>query len=407
MVHSRVLCVHVHVHVNLLLKFGKDLLKMAALLYGWQRKFALVLLALFMVSWILFTVGLIWRLVKTEDVLPSHPSNFPYYITLCGGPVVYLLGLLHTILPGILSALVWFLVTFFSVIYSTSAGWTLYSSGVNATTMELQNTDTTSCQTLMMLVGTAFSLLFLCSVLVLSIFYKTRSSEQLLDYNEFQGEQRRCKNFPFTPGNARILSVPFIALSCFGWCVFVFGFHNWKPDAQNSYSVDLHSSGLPMIVVAHVITPFLLLASLLHAGCLKGAGNVMGVFESLLSMPFMISMGFVVIDLCEYFILLSSDFKEPNIYFYYMVAGGGTSVLFWACVLALWPFYGKYRLPRPIERPGRNAINNADNDARQHPLADQPVQPNYGAMQRPQPQPQPQDEERDDQQPLLGENEEQ
>lgn len=59
-------------------------------LYGWQRKFALVPLDLFMVGWLVFAVGHIWRLivdtnVDTNDRDPSDSFNYPYYVTLAGG----------------------------------------------------------------------------------------------------------------------------------------------------------------------------------------------------------------------------------------------------------------------------------------------------------------------------------
>ena len=373
---------------------------MPALLYGWQRKFALVPLTFFMIGWILYAIGFVLKLNSSS----SQQNSFSLYIILTGSPVVYVLGMLHAILPGSFSAYVWILLSVASVVCSTSAGWMVYITvpwpnstcrALNDVTEVREDLTKQADYVYLMFTGTLVGVVSWGVVLLLSVFYQTRRTEGRCNYNEFPIEQRR--SCPFTLGRARLLSVPLIILSFLGWCIFLVGFFLTyrtsdsdvlKLDNVYRYLYDLHTCGVSSVVVLFPIVPLLCVASLLHAGYLGATGNMAAVFEAMLGTSFVVFMGFSVVQLGDY---LNSNRDVTHAigdaYFYLMIVGGGVSLLSWAFVVALWPFYGKYRYP--ID--GRHNINvqhlpmNGERDGRhninvQHlPMNGERAQPNHYA----------------------------
>ena len=316
-------------------------------LYGWQRKFALVPLGLFMVGWLVFAVGHIWRLivdtnVDTNDRDPSDSFNYPYYVTLAGGPIIYLLGALHAILPGVASAIVWIVVASTSTVYFASASWVMYDSGLNSTSVRnnQENSSHLYNQITLMFEGTLFSIVCWNLVLILTIFYKNAAP------------QRRTIRRGLFPGMARCLTVPLLALSAAGWCLFVVGYHLSDYSQDSSTVFDERSK--PVVIAVFITGPFLFLASLLHAGFAGDSTFVMGVFLTTAHKFYVMTVGFVVIHLSHYIMKQSRsmELKTDN-YLYYMLGGALASLFFWTVVHALWPFYQVRSNPEGDHNDGR------------------------------------------------------
>ena len=357
-----------------------------------------------MIGWIVYAVGFIW-------LLPEHNQssiNFPYYIILAGGPTVFLLGVLHAILPGVCSAFLWIVLALISVLHSLSVGWAIYASGLWLTSKNPSPSSIGNLkdQTEFIFTGSLLSVISWALVLILAVYYQTGPSVNgNRNYNEFQRQRQRIQ-LPFSPGKARKFAIPLTSLSCVGWILFLLGYWIWRPESdieKPEYYVDLHSSsGQPVIVVLLVITPLLYLASFIHAASLGGAGKVARVFESIFSVLFMVSMGTAVIQQVRYFIyvrdkdateLLNRDF------FLIMLIGGVLSLLFWALVLALWPFYGEYTMPPGAGNGRRNVIIND-----RAPAPAREGHTNYGAVPVPVPRQRAQRRLPRGEQPLIGEN---
>ena len=314
-------------------------------LYGWQRRLALVPLGLFMVGWLTFAVGFIWRLIvdtnvdRINDRDPSDSFNYPYYVTLVGGPVIYLLGALHAILSGVASALVWIVVAFTSTVYFASASWVMYDSGLNSTNNHgignsQENSSSLYNQISLMFEGTLFSIVCWNLVLILTIFYKNAAS---------QGSRRNRMGRSLFPGIARRLSIPLLALSVAGWCLFVVGYHLIDYSQDSSTVFDERSK--PVVIAVFITGPFLFLASLLHAGFAGDSSFVMGVFLTTAHKFYVMTTGFVIVHLSHYIMKIGSVEVKPDSHLYYMLGGALASLFFWTAVHALWPFYQVRSIP--------------------------------------------------------------
>ena len=321
-------------------------------LYGWQRRLSLVPLGLFVVGWLVFTVGMIWSLISSERATdgnqpasqdPADPTYFPFYVALIGGPVIYVLGVLHAMLSGVAGALLGIFVAFLNVVYFSSVSWIAYDRGRNVSLMNSTprvSSDANS-QAWLMFDGTLFTLICWCVVLILAVFYKDpdglnpRHSQDSLTACT-RAAQTGSKLRPF-PGAARFFSVPFLILSVIGWCVFVAGYHQWNTDHDTNTPLvvvfDDHTN--PIVVAVLIIGPLLYLASLLHAGC-SGRASTMGVLTAILHALYVASSGTIIMHLTRLNISSNSTTKQ---YVDYMLGGCAASLLLWTLVYALRPFY--------------------------------------------------------------------
>ena len=329
--------------------------------------------------------------VKNNEY-PSRDSslNFPYYVSLVVAPIVYFFGVLFTVLPGKASGIVGIIVSFLSTFYFVSAGWTVYESGRRLTYLE-RNEARLDLKLLFVFVGTLLEHLCWCLMLLLSVFYKyTKPAPDRLEFLPVNDENRqsrlqrflrscfklspclprnrnlavevwsglkkcilKCqsKEIPFTPGIARLISVPFIMFSIVGWCVFIVGFHRLfeNVDPELSYPFSFSAS--------LIIPPLLFLSALLHAAFPGGTGKVMGELAALLYIPFVVFVGYILMDTGQYLYNVCNEMEEDvpwdeqdwicydaddwsiHIYKVYIYAGGITTLLFWSCVVSMWPFY--------------------------------------------------------------------
>ena len=356
-----------------------------ALLFGWQRKLSLVPLCLFLLGWLVCSVGFIWKLVEwnqdlsrnsTFNPIPvsrSNPLNFPYYIILVGGPFVFLFGLLHTILPSIASSIVGMVSAFVSTIFFVSVGWAVYCGGLDIILVANSklNVSVIDVKTALIFGGAIFAILCWCFVMMLSTSYnykKTPNTFGLPNYNEIFNADRQepspLRKIPFTPGVARILSVPFIILSIVGWCVYVVGLDRLpKLESQNPHY--MHNSSQSYFYLSFygsvVVGPLLYLSALLHAGCGGGASTVMGVFTCILHTLYIIFIGYSVTEFGRFIYSTCQDSSLPlvncsvlpstvDVNIIYVFVGGSGCLLFWTFVLALWPFYRGH--PSPVREGG-------------------------------------------------------
>ena len=377
------------------------------LLFGWQRKLALVPLALFMVGWLVYAVGFIWTLIDTDKQSapgagmprqpgPSSPVYFPYYVTLVGGPVIYLSGALHAILVGVVSSVVWICVALLSAIYFTCVSWVMYDRGLNSTTSARVNVKiatNASTQAWLMFEGTLFSAVCWCLLLILTVFYKNKA-----DVSQSVNHNQDCLSSPVLAGNrqqlpfkgpARALSLLFIVLSFIGWCIFIRGYYLWDSQSQSNGTLleelasnlfDEHSK--PVVITVFVVAPLLYLSSLLLAGC-SGRASTMGVFTAVLHILYVMSAGFVIVHLSLY-LLSNCDKHQQMMYscsdiidagFGYMLGGCAASLTFWILVYALVPFYRDFKLVQRVA-PGPD-LNMPAEASPAHGLPP----PDYGAVQ--------------------------
>ena len=286
---------------------------------------------------------------------PKDPLTFPYYVILAGGPLVFLFGLLHTFLPSIASSILGFVSAFVSSIFFACVGWAVYFGGLYFRHVISLNLSTVDTKTVLIFSGAFFSLLCWCFLMMLSVSFDYRSSPNthgLANYNEIfnadRQESSRFQNVPFTPGLARIFSLPFIFMSAVSWCVFLVGVVR-LPNLDSQYHRTQQSSFEFSFYGSMVAGPLLYLAALLHAGCFRGASTVMGVFTSILHTIYFVLMGYNVTELGRFIYFTCQDSSQPlvncsavDINVIYIFTGGAGSLLFWAFVLALWPFYRKY-----------------------------------------------------------------
>ena len=336
-----------------------------AFLYGWQRKLALLPLSLFVLGWLVYSAGFIWMLVKwdqdshnstsTVTSMSRHdPLTYPYYVILLGGPLVFLLGLLHAILPSTASSIIGVASAAVSSVFFASNGWAIYHGALHLRFV-LKLNFSVDAKIALMFSGTLFAAFCWCLVMMLSVSYNykksTPNSYEFFNRDEFFNhcqESSRNRNIPFTPGVARILSVPFIILSVIGWCVFVVGVYKLPDLESNAY--DTSQSLFYFSFYGSMVTgPLLYLAALLHAGCSGGANTVMGVFTSVLHTLYIVFMGFVVTEFGRYIYFSCQEstlslncsllHSSIDVNIIYTFAGSVGSLFFWTFVLALWPFY--------------------------------------------------------------------
>ena len=317
-------------------------------LYGWQRKLAILPLSLSVAGWVVFSIGFIWELIdwpqeeEENGYTRTTPLLFSRYLLLVGGPIVYVLGVVQAVLPGTCSAVLGIPTAFLSTLYVVTAGAETYSGAVDVKRVIL-GLEKVQTKSLLITVGVLIITVTWCLVLMLSVCYKSKSRRNPYALLDPPVRPVRRK-YPFTPGVARGLSVPFIVLSLAGWCVLTMGICKSDPaDFLGSFEPSFGMYG------AIVVGPLLFLAALLHAGCSGGASTVMGVFSSVLSTLYAVFVGFIVYTFGEVFYVTCQLSPEKpdcsflhsslNINWIYTFAGGVGSLFFWTVVLALWPFY--------------------------------------------------------------------
>ena len=333
-------------------------------LYGWQRKLALIPLSFLVLGWVLYSIGFILDLVDEAHLLdPKSPTLFSWYVLLIGGPFVYFLGVLQAVLPGTASSIVGIPTAFVSAVYLVSAGELTYV-GVWYFT-ELVNGDgddvTFNARSFVAYLGALIITVSWCFVMMLSVSYKSlpRRNDNYQPFDHTP-DGRVSRRWHFTSIIARCLSIPFIILSAVGWCFITTAFV--RPDSN-----DLEFDSTFGTYGAVIIGPLLFLAGLLHAVCSGGASTIMGVFSSILNTLYTVFVGYLVFgfgelfyDICHIDKINCSVFHSSlDINWIYAFSGGVASLFFWTTVLALRPFYCHHS--ERVDQQSSDSIINSSN----------------------------------------------
>ena len=322
-------------------------------------------LALFMIGWSIYAAGFIWSLiVKSESAdrepegrASSDPVYFPYYVTLVGGPLIYVLGVLYAIvplsvLPGIVSATAWCFVTVLNSLYIASVSWIMYESGQCLNTSET-GSDHLNIRIWLLFIGTVIALVSWCLLLILALFYKNKNDQtQNVNHSrEFLADKKQNCAFQ---GLARALSALLVILSAVGWCVFVSGYHqeltlhnDIKSYQEAPLSCDifhnfsrsmtlLDDSNEPVVIAVFISGPLLFLTSLLLAGC-SGKSSTLSVVAAVLHVLFVTSAGYIIIHMIICLLLSKSASSG------YMLWGLVASLTSMTFVSSLIPFYRDFK----------------------------------------------------------------
>ena len=253
-------------------------------------------------------------------------SLYPFYVTLIGGPILCLTGILHTMLTGTRSSISGAISTVLSTIYFVCAGHVAYTSGQTVSKVindpYTAESDPVSLSPLLMLIGVVAEALCWMSVKIATVTrHKFCQTEESND-NKWRLNCDKPSYQPFSPGLARKLSVLFIALSASGWLILA-----------SRINLNGHEEGYE--VSCFYIGPFLFLIALLHAA---GCPERMGVLTYVLSMLYVTLMGAGLISYGEA-ICLYRYHDETHTDCCVKLAGTTISLVFWTHVLVLCQFY--------------------------------------------------------------------
>ena len=317
-----------------------------ALLYGWQRKLALMPLSLGVLWWVLYSAGFMLESADNTAIDPKSPIHFFDYVVLVGGPFVFFLGVLQAVLPGTASSSVGIITAFFGTVYLVSAAPATYYGFVYFYGLVNSREILDAWQLIMNLGGLLITVSW-CFVMMLSVSYKKRPAvKRDTNYQLFDDKSIRVvsRKWPFTPGLARCLGIPFIVLFAVGWCFIVVAFIAVRDKSETFFyrKFDLYG--------AVIIGPLLFLAELLHAVCSGGASTIMGVFSSILGTLYTVFVGYLLFLYGESYYLdcfvskydCSPFHSSPYVNLIFAFFGGVASLFFWTVVLALRPFYSHH-----------------------------------------------------------------
>ena len=261
----------------------------------------------------------------------TDPSLYPFYATLVGGPLICLTGALHASLQGAASSVIGAISAILSTAYFVCTGHVAYVSGqtILETMTDIYSTELVSPSLLLMLLGVVGEALSWLSVMILTVDCKYKCESKESDNKQNLNSKDERLHCPYLPGLARKMSVQFIAISTTGWLILASRIN--PNDCEEFYEIGIFYVG-----------PFLFLTALLHAGCSES----IGVLVSILSMLYVMFMGAGLISYGKgiHFNLHDRHNKTRSEYCT-MLAGSIISLVFWTCVLALWPFY--HSKPRP------------------------------------------------------------
>ena len=340
---------------------------------SWSRKLAVLPLSLFLIGWLVYLVGFGWMWVTWTGGLYFYTEEdgysivdrkiYPFYVSLIFGLIVFLCGVLHAAvpqLPGVVGSVILALV---STVHFAATGEVAYESTLNITMTQYLNNiyETTSgmgnisfknssssipinpyhpnsapnavnTASVLMLIGSLVQVTSWMLVTICSAFYKYRLKKKSRT-ESFRGEDSLCPCDPklLFSGPARKLSIPFIIISAIGWCILV---------SRLNFILFIPDSFL-------LLAPLLYIAALSHAGFTGALSTTIEVCICILSMIYVIFVGVTFNDygnrVYDCLQLGLYDYEEDYRDFV-KISGGIVSLIFWAGVPALWPFY-RHRLP--------------------------------------------------------------
>ena len=340
---------------------------------GPWRKLTLLPLSLLLVGWLLYLVGFSILMINTEG--GAAFEHLPYYVATAAPPILMLLAVLHITLYGLPSALLGSLAAVSSVVCFTCSGYVLYSSAlVLYNYIHFSDAgDKLEVRYVLMLAGTlmtSLSWMFIGMLWTQFSYKRPWRGDEGSDYVVDEDGTMRSPPppqrdpFPFA-GIARKVAIVFLFLQAGSWCVLVSGIDS-QVDANSSlYEFEDNPIEVPLPFskwTICVIGVLLIIAAPTHAWANRGASAVAGIFASILSILYLACIGHAVwalgIDIhsrCMYDEVDDCFVSMLPRYELYQICGGLGTCVFWACVLALWPFYYKpvenvQEMRRNIER---------------------------------------------------------
>ena len=270
------------------------------------------------------------------------PSLYPFYVTLIGGPILGLAGILRAaMLTGTVPSFAYtagaILMTVLSTIYFVCAGHVAdTTSGFISkvayydpyTTKQL---DTVCLSLVLMLVGVMAEALCWVSIMTVTVTRYKKCQAKVLDNDieqRLDGKEQKVLSYLSLSSLSLIrkLSVMFILLSGTGWLILASHINLNSRD-------EIHDIG------PFYVGPVLFLIALLHAG---GYSEKLGVLTCILSMLYVMLMGAGLINYGEAIRLhqhCCGRTHANNCNYCIMLTGGTVSLISWTCYLTLCQFY--------------------------------------------------------------------
>ena len=290
--------------------------------------------------------------INNNNLSKFDPSLYPFYVTLIGGPILGLAGILRAAMltqSGTVSSFAYTagvtLMTVLGTTYFVCAGHVAdTTSGIISkvayydpyTTKQL---DTVCLSLVLMLVGVTAEALCWTSIMTVTVTRYKKCQAKVLDNDIEQrvdGKEQKVLSYSslLSPSLTRKLSVIFILLSGTGWLILASHINLNGCD-------EIHDIG------PFYVGPVLFLIALLHAG---GYSEKLGVLTCILSMLYVMLTGAGLINYGEAIRLHQHYCERTHTNNYcIMLAGGTVSLISWTCFLTLCQFYRAR--PVPLQAP--------------------------------------------------------
>lgn len=324
---------------------------------GWWRKLAFLPLSTLLLGWLVYLVGFILLMVRGDA--SSHPrmDYLPHYIAVAAPPVLVVLAGFHAALFGLASSILGFFAAILSVVCFSGVGYVLYTCGITLYDyLDFSEGEGRDLKSILMFSGTLLCALSWLVVMVMWNYFPYKlpwgTVHSFDDVVDEEGSMTPPpppvpKDPPLFAGVARKVAMVFLVLEAASWCVLITGIDNqvhWNSSAMYyTYEEPRLSFGTWVVCVVGIL---LVLSAVLHAAANGNASALMGIMTSMLSVFYVTCLGHLVFSVSIDIYHRCRDGQEcaiPSSHLYQLF-GGVASVILWACVLALWPFYF-----RPVE----------------------------------------------------------
>ena len=315
--------------------------------HGICRKAAIVPLTALLVGWVVYLVGFGLFIHQQDDSNRNTINNLPLYLAVATPlPLVILAGV-HAALSGIPSSIFGLLSAILSVVFVTSTGYVLYGCAQTLYIyVNYPDSDSLDVNCVLMFTGSFLSCLSWVSILVMwqGYIYTPHQNYYNLDEIDEDGTINSPRPLPKTSalflGITRKLAVLFLVLETGSWCVLVKGVNDEirNNNLSSPFFQELaYEAALPFdIWVGSVVGAILVISALFHAA---KSSALMGTLVSLLSVLFLVCTGSLVFGMATELNFIHKNGIKFQDYQMYQLGGGVGCCIFWACVVALWPFY--------------------------------------------------------------------
>ena len=286
------------------------------------KKFAIPIVVLFELGWLLYTRGL-GLAVESGVLSVASPLLLPFYPASILGQLVVLVILLRVLLPpSPISRLVGALSTSLNNLCLLFVGYSLVGSKYEKLAVS---------ENVVMFKGAILLTVSLGSVQLLHVFDRPQYHQsRSLWYAYSTRTAAHLQWFPWRhlayTEKVRFLSSLAIVVSAIGCMASICGRHKVDPEVKGDVFMEMLLMYTP---------PVLYIAALLHA-CSSGKVSITAhIIAAVLSSFYIVSIGYLIVSsgqyICCYYVVENSARLE--------LYGGSISVISWTLVLILWPFY--------------------------------------------------------------------